>query len=146
LLILPGKLPGKGKGKWSLPGGAIELGEETAIAARRRLMEECGLDHGSVRWACRPFTTTDAIYRDSEAQVQFHYREANSNAASKAGDDALDACCWTLDEVARGAADGSVAGNCDVVWKRPSSSGRQGSSRSALVALEEPSADEPSGA
>lgn len=141
LLILRGKPPGKGK--WSLPGGGIELGEETALAARRELMEECGLGRCSVRWSSRPFTTTDAIYRDLEAQVQFHYLiaqyycEANEGAAPKAGDDALDVRWWTLDEVARGAADGTIAGNCDVVLQRAEELRRAGLLRCAPVEVED---------
>jgi len=122
LLIQRGKAPGKGK--WSLPGGGIELGEGTAAAARRELQEECALDDSAVRWSDRPFTTTDAIYHDEGGAVQFHYLiaqfycEAREGASPVAGDDALDAKWWSLDEVARGAADGKVAGNCDVVLGR----------------------------
>jgi ADP-ribose pyrophosphatase YjhB (NUDIX family) len=144
LLILRGKPPGQGQ--WSLPGGGIELGEETAVAARRELLEECGLDRGSVRWSSSPFTTTDAIYCDSDAQVQFHYLiaqyycEANDGAVPIAGDDALDARWWTLEEVARGAADGSIAGNCEIVLERAEGLRRAGLLRCALLVAAEPPA------
>jgi 8-oxo-dGTP diphosphatase len=41
LLVRRGKPPLAGK--WSLPGGLLELGETTAEAARREVAEECGL-------------------------------------------------------------------------------------------------------
>ena len=43
-LIQRGKPPGEGR--WSIPGGALELGEETLAGARRELAEETGLRDG----------------------------------------------------------------------------------------------------
>lgn len=42
LLVKRGQLPDKGK--WSFPGGAVELGETTEEAAIREVKEETGLD------------------------------------------------------------------------------------------------------
>ncbi len=41
LLVLRGQEPSLGK--WSLPGGVVELGETIRQAARREVREECGL-------------------------------------------------------------------------------------------------------
>lgn len=41
--ILLGKRKGFGEGKWALPGGRLELGENFAECARRELYEETGL-------------------------------------------------------------------------------------------------------
>lgn len=56
-------------GSWSLPGGAIELGETAAEACVREVMEETGLEvvvHG-------PIETVDIILRDEAGAVQYHY-------------------------------------------------------------------------
>lgn len=42
LLVLRGREPLKGR--WSIPGGLVELGEELQEAVRRELKEETGLD------------------------------------------------------------------------------------------------------
>lgn len=118
-LIQRGKPPGEGR--WSIPGGALELGEETLAGARRELAEETGLRDG-VSWHGAPFTTSDAIYRDDDGRVRFHYLiaqcfcEAAPTAALAAGDDALDARWFTLDDVAN--AGGDVAGNCRRILAR----------------------------
>ena len=110
LLVKRSKPPGKGK--WSLPGGGIELGEATVHAARRELEEECMLSHTDVQWSSRPFTTTDAIVHDADGAVQFHYLiaqfygEAVDGALPIAGDDALEVQWWLLDEVIRGTVNG----------------------------------------
>jgi 8-oxo-dGTP diphosphatase len=42
LLVQRGKEPGKGR--WSIPGGAVEAGETLREAGRREVAEECGID------------------------------------------------------------------------------------------------------
>ena len=42
LLVQRGKEPGRGR--WSIPGGAVEAGETLREAARREVAEECGID------------------------------------------------------------------------------------------------------
>ncbi len=67
LMIKRGKEPRKGT--WTVPGGSIELGETLNEAAEREVMEESRL---KVK-ALRAFTAIDAIYRDMEGKLEFHY-------------------------------------------------------------------------
>ncbi len=58
-----------GKGKWSIPGGLVEVGESLGDAAVRELYEET-----SVR--ARPIGVIDVeeyIERDMEGKVVYHY-------------------------------------------------------------------------
>lgn len=58
-----------GKGQWSLPGGAVELGEALEVALRREILEEVSLEieiGGLVR-------LIDRIIYDEQKRVQYHY-------------------------------------------------------------------------
>lgn len=67
LLIRRGQEPLKGE--WSLPGGAVELGETLEEALRREVLEETGL-------AVEPLEIVrafDRIARDAAGRVRYHY-------------------------------------------------------------------------
>ena len=67
LLIRRGREPMLGA--WSLPGGALELGETTAEGVAREVFEETGIRVRPVEI----ITTLDRIHRDDDGRVQFHY-------------------------------------------------------------------------
>ncbi len=67
LLVQRGK--GAYRGLWSLPGGAIELGETAVEAARRELWEETGLLASDLTLG----DVADAIRRDAGGAVETHY-------------------------------------------------------------------------
>ena len=67
LLIQRGHAPLKGE--WSLPGGALEVGETLEEGIRREVFEETGL-------MVEPVTVVevlDRISRDADGRVQYHY-------------------------------------------------------------------------
>jgi len=67
LLVRRGKPPALGE--WAVPGGSVELGETLKQAVEREIREEAGI---SVR-AGEICYTFEAVKRDDDGRVQFHY-------------------------------------------------------------------------
>jgi ADP-ribose pyrophosphatase YjhB (NUDIX family) len=67
LLVRRGRAPAEGR--WSLPGGLVDVGEPLEAAVCREVAEECGLTvavHGLVG-------AVDRIVRDDDGRVRYHY-------------------------------------------------------------------------
>jgi len=56
-------------GRWGFPGGVLELGETVAAGAMRELAEETGI----IAEPAGILDVHDAIHRDAQGRVQFHY-------------------------------------------------------------------------
>ena len=98
LLIQRGNAPRKGE--WGLPGGVQLIGETILQAAVREAREETGLDIVPLGIV----TVIDAITRDRQNRIEFHYTIVEVAAESREGeatarDDALDLRWSSLEEV-----------------------------------------------
>ncbi|HHY92088.1 MAG TPA: NUDIX hydrolase [Firmicutes bacterium] len=67
LLVRRGKEPAYGL--WSLPGGAVELGETLTAAVQREIAEECGLDIE----VGPPVAVLDSLTTDPNGRIVYHY-------------------------------------------------------------------------
>jgi 8-oxo-dGTP diphosphatase len=96
LLIRRGAAPYKGR--WALPGGFVDEGEEAEKAARRELTEETGLEVGG-----RPFLHLGAYAaprRDPRHRTvsMSYWAVVDAEAEATAGDDAADVRWWPVEE------------------------------------------------
>ena len=57
------------KGKWSIPGGRVELGETVYEAAKREALEECSIEIEIERL----LDSVDNIIRDEEGHIKYHF-------------------------------------------------------------------------
>ncbi|MGD8473496.1 MAG: NUDIX hydrolase [Anaerolineae bacterium] len=57
------------RGRWTFPGGAVELGESLEEAVRREAFEETGLRVAVGEVA----TVIDRVERDGDGHVRYHY-------------------------------------------------------------------------
>ena len=100
LLIKRGKEPNKGK--WSIPGGGIELGETIYDAARRETREECSIEIEIER----VLDTADNIIRDGEGRIKYHYTIIDLISRYKGGEikaqSDAEECGWFTTEEAAG--------------------------------------------
>jgi len=100
ILVKRGVEPGKGK--WSIPGGLVELGETIREATIREAKEETGLDVKIV--VDRPLDALDNIDIDKKGGLRYHYVLIQFLTRPKKGtlkpsSDVLDAKWVPLEEV-----------------------------------------------
>lgn len=98
LLIRRGADPGKGK--WSIPGGLVELGENVEDAMIREAKEEVGLDVKAVKLV----DVFDSLTLDEQGHIQYHFVVVNFlvrvvGGRLRTGDDVVESKWVPLNEV-----------------------------------------------
>jgi 8-oxo-dGTP diphosphatase len=100
LLIQRGKEPAYGK--WSLPGGLVEVGETLKDAVQREVREEVGLDVTVKDLSA----VLDRLILDASARLEYHYVLLDFICESSEGEpqpasDALACAFVSLDDLSR---------------------------------------------
>ena len=113
LLVRRGRPPQQGL--WSIPGGAVELGESLAEAVAREVREETGLEVRAVELV----EVFERVLRDGEGRVEYHYVLMDyfceiEGGTLQAGDDAAEARWTPLDRLYELPV---TAGTPAVIWK-----------------------------
>ncbi len=67
LLVKRGRPPSSGK--WSIPGGLVELGESLEDSVRREVLEEAGLEVRVIDLVA----ALDRVILDREGRIEYHY-------------------------------------------------------------------------
>ncbi len=80
LLVRRDRAPARGK--WSIPGGLVNLGETTEAAAVREVAEECGLTVRLLGLA----GVVDRVVRDPDGRIRYHYVLVDYAAVPVSGD------------------------------------------------------------
>ena len=98
LLVKRDKEPNKGQ--WSIPGGKQMIGETTAEAAQRELLEETGVKVDQLLLV----DVVDAIIPDVEGKIKYHYTLVDymgewQSGVSRPGDDAQEVRWVHLNEL-----------------------------------------------
>jgi ADP-ribose pyrophosphatase YjhB (NUDIX family) len=80
LIVQRGKAPSKGV--WTVPGGAVDLGETMAKAAAREVREECSIEIevGDI------VGTLDNIIHDEQGRIRYHYAIVDFGAQYVSGE------------------------------------------------------------
>ena len=100
LLIRRGKDPGRGK--WSIPGGVVHLGETLVGAVRREVLEETGLKVEALRLV----EVFERIIPDEGGRILYHYVLIDylcrvAQGRLRVGSDALEAAFYPLGALER---------------------------------------------
>jgi len=101
-LILVKRRAEPGKGRWSIPGGTVHLGEKVRDATIREAKEESGLDIEIVE--DRPMDVFDSIITDDRGRTKYHFTLLEfltrpKGGTLKAAEDASEARWVSLEEV-----------------------------------------------
>jgi ADP-ribose pyrophosphatase YjhB (NUDIX family) len=88
-------------GRWSIPGGTLEVGEPLEVGVARELYEETGL----IVRVGPVVDVFDRIHRDEEGRVKYHFVLVDYlclpiGGALEAGDDVSEAAWASFDDLA----------------------------------------------